>query len=95
MDKQKLAQKRNYFKYQLMGMIKAVDSTILTEEELGRWNTIKNLRNIIVDNFDNSSTELGLNVPKHRCWCRKEAKYQLKEPLLGHGYWVCKNHLDE
>ena|SRR5687767_2622928 len=94
MTKKQLAQKRNYFKYQLLGMIKYVDVSILTESEAFTWKHILDLRDNLVDNFDNNSREKGLNVPLNKCWCGKEGKYQLEEPLFDHRYWVCKKHKD-
>jgi hypothetical protein len=94
MTKQGLAQKRNYFKFVLSGMIKPVDITVLTPYEIGRFNTIKEAIKDLIDNFDNNSRLNGLNVPEHKCWCGKEAKYT--KDYVGKGEnatWVCKKHL--
>jgi len=38
MNKQQLAQKRNYFKYLLAGLIKPIDKSCLTGPEIFGWN---------------------------------------------------------
>lgn len=96
MTKKQLAQKRNYFKYQLMGMIKAVDNNILTDTEIIMWNQLKQLKTSLVDNFDNMSKEKGLNVPLNKCWCGKEAKNELDYYLPGGTIkWLCNKHFEK
>ena len=91
MNKQQLAQKRNYFKYVLTGLVKPIDYNCLTEEEKISWNAIINLKTSLLSNFDNISRQLGLKVTEHRCWwCGKPAKLQVyydKEFI-----WVCNKH---
>lgn len=94
LSKKELAQKRNYFKYVISGIPNPVDRKVLTDWEETIWEQIINLRELLILKFDNNSREKGLNVPKHKCWCGREAKYQLEESLFEHGYWVCKKHLE-
>ena len=95
MSKLQLAQKRNYFKYVLSGMNKPIDLTVLTPYEIGRFNTIKEAIKDLIDNFDNNSRLNGLNVPEHKCWCGKEAKYTKDYVEKGqNSTWVCKKHLE-
>ena len=90
MTKQQLAQKRNYFKYILTGLIKPVDASCLGPAELSAWNEIQLIRRGILDQFDWNSKQLGLKVPEHKCWCGKEGKYNSIEA----GKYVCKKHLE-
>lgn len=91
--KQKLAQKRNYFKYVLAGMSKPIDIEALTDSEIFAWNQIKAHIKITLDEFDNNSRKMGLIVPD-KCWCGKPAKY---EPIGYPDYMsnkVCKKHIN-
>ena len=91
MDKQWLARKRNWFKYILTGMVKPINASTLTEEELNLWYGLLKIRGKLLDNFDESSREMGLKVPKNRCWCGKEGKYTPE-----YDYYkglVCKKHI--
>lgn len=73
MNKFKLAQKRNYFKYVLIGLPKPIDTNALTIEELSWWNTILTARTELLEKFNQRSRNLGLNVIEP-CWCRKRRK---------------------
>lgn len=97
LTKQQLAQKRNYFKYVIMGLYKPVDTSILTDLELDLWNKILLHRSTLLSIFDNASKDKGLKVPE-KCWCRKPAKYS---PIGYPDYFinefphvkVCKEHV--
>lgn len=92
LSKLKLAQKRNYFKFIISGMLKPIDLDCLTKGELEMWNNISSQVNLLKQGFDNNSRQLGLNVPEHRCWCGKPAKLQVD--YYGNGYlvWLCNKH---
>ena len=82
MTKKELAQKRNWFKYQLLGMIKPIDKECMSNKEKREWQQLIILRNQILKSFDSTSIEKGLNVP-NKCWCNKPVYKQLK---------TCKEH---
>ncbi len=93
MEKIKLAQKRNYFKFVLSGIPKPIDFNALTEWEQEKWATILNIRNELLDKFENNSRIFGLKVPEHRCWCGKVGKYKPE-----YDYYeglVCKKHIKD
>jgi len=95
-NKQKLAQNRNYFKYILSGIQKPINFDALTEFETEEWATILNIKDELLDKFDNNSKILGLNVPEHRCYfspCRNKVKYSGE--LYGEKVWFCKKHFNE
>lgn len=99
MNKFKLAQKRNYFKFVLSGMIKPDSLFELTEEEKVTYNKLKELHKELLDNFNSNSVKLGLKVTP-KCWCGKTGKY-VPEYLEQNWYksssntsgLVCKNHI--
>ena len=75
MTKQELARKRNWFKYQLMGSsLINTNAKILTPDELILLKEIKHNLASLVLLFDESSRELGLNVPEHKCWCGRNRR---------------------
>ena len=92
LTKQQLAQKRNYFKFVLTGLRKPINPSSLTEEELNQWHDLLKIRGKLLDNFDNASRILGLNVPEHKCWCGKAAKQQADYYDNGELVWVCNKH---
>lgn len=93
MTKLQLAQKRNYFKFVLSGMYRQIYTEALTEQEQEAWFGILNLREQLIDNFEDNSRAKGLRIPEHRCWCGKEAKYIW---LRGDKeIWVCNKHKKE
>lgn len=61
LTKRELAQKRNWFKFQLTGRAYPVDKRILTEEELEIHKQMKDLQNTLIINFNKNSKQLGLN----------------------------------
>ena len=75
MTKRELAQKRNYFKFVLSGIPKPIDLNCLTQVEKDNWKELLYIRKQLLDKFDETSRSLGLNVPEHKCWCGKPAKY--------------------
>lgn len=96
--KQKLQKGRAYFKYVLVGINKPIDLTTLSEYEQEEWATILNIKDNLLDTFDKESRLLGLNVPEHKCWCGKPAKYLVKgeegtteNPEI----WYCKRHKND
>ena len=98
MEKQKLAQKRNYFKYVLHGIFKPIDLECLTEWELEEWATILDIKDDILSKFDNNSRVMGLNVPEFKCWCGKEGKYppsQEYPEMIRRNMKFCKKHKPE
>jgi hypothetical protein len=92
-DKQKLAQKRNWFKYVITGLFKPVDYNSLTEWEQEKWSTILNIRNELLSKFETNSISKGLKVPEHRCWCGKEGKYKPEYETFDEVEFVCKKHI--
>lgn len=89
-EKQKLQKDRAYFKFVLSGMPKPINLESLTSDEREHWSLINAIRTKLIDNFNKNSIELGLNVPEHKCWCGKKAKYQSD---YGDGLvWVCSKH---
>ena len=88
--KQKLQKGRAFFKFVLTGLDKHIDISSLSEYEQEEWSTILNIKDNLLDTFDKESRLLGLNVPEHRCWCGKEAKF-----FIGNNRWSCKKHLNE
>jgi len=94
MTKQELARKRNYFKFQLLGMLKPVDLAALTVDEISILEEIAILQKILIKNFDGNSRLRGLNVAD-KCWCGKVAKYTpIGYPEFYLGTTVCKKHLN-
>ena len=61
LSKRELAQKRNWFKFQLTGRFYPVDKRILTDEELEIHKQMKDLQVLLLNNFSNNSRKLGLN----------------------------------
>jgi hypothetical protein len=61
LTKRELAQKRNWFKFQLTGRFYPVDKRILTEEENDIHKQMKELQVLLLNNFSNNSRKLGLN----------------------------------
>jgi hypothetical protein len=61
-EKFKLAQKRNWFKYSLMGRLslKHLDKTIMTKSEINIINKIEKLRNELIINFSKNNKRKGL-----------------------------------
>jgi hypothetical protein len=94
MTKLQLAQKRNYFKFVLSGMIKPVDLSVLTPAEIIMWRQLIRLRDNLIEGFDGNSRLNGLNVPEHRCWCGKAGKYDIPEdyPYITKAQKFCKKH---
>jgi hypothetical protein len=78
MNKFKLAQKRNYFKFVVTGIPKPIDKSVLSELEIQEWDSILEARNIILKYFDDASKRAGLNVIKP-CWCGKRRKTECGE----------------
>ena len=78
MTKKELAQKRNYFKFVLMGSYRNIDLAALTEVERQMWKEIDNLRTKLLSEFDERSKEKGLSV-KNKCWCGKRRKTKCGE----------------
>tara|TARA_R110000868_G_C10785307_1_gene755853 strand:- start:692 stop:994 length:303 start_codon:yes stop_codon:yes gene_type:complete len=91
--KQQLAQKRNYFKYVIIGMCKPVDVECLSGPEKFAWNQILKHRQVLIEEFDKHSRELGLKVPEFRCWCGKEGKYKPEYENYQGAIKVCKKHI--
>lgn len=88
MTKQQLAQKRNWFKFQMTGMLNrlnSIDIEYLSTIEQYNMTLLKSYINNILINFDESSINLGLNVP-NKCWCNKPVFKNLQ---------TCKNHNNE
>ncbi len=64
MNKQELAQKRNWLKFQLAGSTYPVDKRIFTPEELKLYEDMMSIRLSILNNFNKNSRDLGLKTKK-------------------------------
>ena len=80
MIKFKLAQKRNYFKFVLVGLPKPIDKTCLSDKEKSIWKEILRLRKVLLDEHSKTSQEKGLKV-HNRCWCGKRKKTNCGDEL--------------
>ncbi len=93
MNKFKLAQKRNYFKFVIVGLPKPIDKNALTDRERTLWNNIMKSREELIRSFEGSSRAKGLNVPSNRCIyssCRNKAnKYT---STFENDKSICKKH---
>lgn len=92
MTKKQLAQKRNYFKFVLTGLVKPIDVDCLTNTEIELWDSLLTVRQQLLEGFNDNSVEMGLNVPK-KCWCGKAATVIVniaEHPL--NGRLTCKKH---
>lgn len=74
MTKLQLAQRRNWFKFTIVGMGRPFDTGVLTKEEMHRWNMIEKLRLDLINNFDKNSIKQGLNV---KTWQKEQKKNNL------------------
>ena len=99
-EKKKLAQKRNFLKFQLLGRSLSMHQEVITDEEKEIAKEITRLQNTLLTNFDKNSKTLGINVYEGpKCWCGKRAKYN--EKSLYTPYEVsyickkCKEHKNE
>jgi len=92
MNKQELAQKRNWFKFYIVGVIRCVPKNTLTAEEQKLYQDFIDIRSKLISGFDENSRQLGLTVPA-KCWCNKPAKWNYlgKHPGII-GKKVCKKH---
>jgi hypothetical protein len=88
-EKQKLQKARAWFKFVITGLIKPVNVDYLSEKEEQLWYVIIAARRELLADFDEVSKKLGLNVPKHRCWCGREGKYKAE---YKHDGLVCYKH---
>lgn len=73
--KQQFARRRNWQKARIMGM--HIDTRVMTPKEQVIAKQINSLRKELIKNWTEGSIELGLNA-KHRCWCGKPKKDDLK-----------------
>lgn len=73
MDKRKLAQKRNWFKYVITGLSKPIDKSCLSLLEIEEWDKILKAGEKILSSFNNTSKQAGLTVIKP-CWCGSRRK---------------------
>lgn len=90
-DKEELQKARAFFKYVLTGLPKPIKLKYLTEDERLLWNTILYHRSTLLENLDDNSKLMGLNIPEHRCWCGLPAKYYNE----GYSTWTCYKHYYE
>ena len=74
MDKKKLAQRRNWFKYVITGLIKPIDKECLSMLELEEWDKIIKARETILKSFNNTSKQAGLNVITPCSFCDSKRK---------------------
>lgn len=89
---QKIQKDRSYFKFVISGLPKPIQLESLSDIEKQLWKELLSIRKSLLDNFEETSRTFGLKVPKNRCWCGKEGKYESKD-----GYFkglVCKKHID-
>jgi hypothetical protein len=61
LTKRELAQKRNWWKFQLTGRCYPVDARILTEDELVLHKEMKSIQSTLILRFSENSRKLGLN----------------------------------
>jgi hypothetical protein len=94
-EKQKLQRDRSWLKFQLSGIKFLIDYEHLTILERGKIAQIKNNISWFLANFESNSSQLGLNIPEHRCWCGKEGKYTpVGYPQPTNLIKVCKKHIE-
>ena len=89
------AQRRNWFKFRLIGGFLKAD--VLTQREQELVDKINLLRKELIDNFDVESRKLGFIVPDKRCYVlRCKCKVVGSIPLAAYGtIHVCKKHKKE
>lgn len=90
---QKIQKDRAYFKFIISGIPKPINQASLTLEESIFWKEILKIRQYLLDMHEDNSREFGLKVPKIRCWCGKEGKYQADYETLHNDKLVCKKHI--
>lgn len=95
-EKQKLQKARAYFKYVLSGLLKPVNTTYMSAEELNNWQQIIRAREHLLNIHDDTSRSLGLHVGKHICvLCGKKEDIDYKVTKDGETYNLCKKHFKE
>jgi len=95
-EKQKLQKTRSWFKFQLTGMLKPVNTKYLTATEQDLWREIIEKRKTLLDIHDENSRILGLKVPEYRCFiCNKGVDEDYKVTKDGETYNLCKKHFKE
>jgi hypothetical protein len=93
--KKKLAQERNWAKFRITGTLFNYNG--VTKKEIEALNKMYALRKQLLDNWDEGSRELGLNVPSNKCFvkgCRKEATTIIIHDGLTHTK-ACRMHGEE
>ena len=89
------AQQRNWFKLRVCGSY--LNPTIVTQKELEIVDKINQLRNELIDNFDEEGRKLGFIIPEHKCYalrCKGKVIADVKTDF-GITINVCKKHKKE
>lgn len=73
MEKQKLAQIRNRFKFFLSGAYRIIDKKALSLREVYLLEEMNRIRTTLLEEHSQTSRDMGLTV-KLRCWCGKTRK---------------------
>jgi hypothetical protein len=56
--KQRVARARNYMMFQLLGLVKPLDYSCMTEQEVSLWNDLKRIRRRLIDIHGESSEKI-------------------------------------
>ena len=89
------AQRRNWFKFRLIGGF--LETKVGTQKEQEIIDKINLLRKELIDNFDRESRKLGFIVPRMRCYalsCRCKVVGAMQSDYFG-VVNVCKKHKKE
>ena len=89
------AQRRNWFKFRLIGGF--LETQVGTQREQEIIDKINLLRKELIDNFDVESRKLGFIVPEHKCYalrCKCKVIFVMDTPDFGIVN-VCKKHKKE
>lgn len=98
MNKSQISKMRNWSKLRIMGFA-GFNLTVFTNKELIILRQMFDLRDELLDGWDNESKKLGFKVPKHRCrWCNKAATHQIvldDSTMTSNDNWFCSKHKKE
>jgi hypothetical protein len=93
-NKQILAQKRNYLKFRLMGMIISPGDAV-TEEEAQQFRQMYEIRQNLLQNWDAGSERIfEHSLPRYKChYCGKRTNREYKlTDYTGAEIHCCKRH---
>ena len=95
-EKQNLQKARAWFKFVLTGLTKPANMNYLSDTEKDFWHFILETRKYLLEIHDETSRELGLNVPKYKCGiCGKGEQEEYVVTKDGETYNLCKKHFKE